>query len=100
MSTAKRAAAKLSEDQIHLVAKALADPRRYELLRQIGRCNDAPMQCADIKECHPVTAATLSHHMKELEMAGLVRAVREGKFVSYTLRRDVLAAYMEQLAKI
>jgi hypothetical protein len=38
--------------------------------------------------------------MKELETAGLVRAARDGKFVSYTLRRDVLKAYMDQLAKI
>jgi ArsR family transcriptional regulator len=89
----------LSEEQVHLIAKALADPRRYELLRQIGSCTK-PMQCADIKDCHPVSAATLSHHMKELEMAGLIRVTREGKFVSYMLRRDVLQAYTEQLAKI
>ena len=89
----------LSEGQVHLIAKALADPRRYELLRQIGSCTK-PMQCADIKDCHPVSAATLSHHMKELETAGLIRVVREGKFASYLLRRDILQAYTEQLAKI
>jgi ArsR family transcriptional regulator len=90
---------RLSEEQIHLIAKALADPRRYELLRQIGSCPD-PVQCAAIKDCHPVTAATLSHHMKELETAGLVQVTRSGKFASYLLRRDVLQAYTEQLAKI
>ena len=89
----------LSEEQIHLIAKALADPRRLELLRQIGSCT-RPMQCADIKVCHPVSAATLSHHMKELETAGLVRVTREGKFASYLLRRDVLKAYTERLAEI
>jgi ArsR family transcriptional regulator, arsenate/arsenite/antimonite-responsive transcriptional repressor len=102
MSAAKRVGAepvKLSEEQVHLIAKALADPRRYELLRQIGSCTK-PMECADIRECHPVSAATLSHHMKELDMAGLIQVTREGKFVSYTLRRDVLQAYTEQLAKI
>jgi ArsR family transcriptional regulator len=90
---------KLTEEQVHLIAKALADPRRLELLRQIGSCRDSA-HCADIKECHQVSAATLSHHMKELETAGLVRVTREGKFASYTLRRDVLKAYTEQLAKI
>ncbi len=97
MSAVKRA--ELSEGQIHLIAKALADPRRMDLLRRIGTCTK-PMQCADIKGCQPVSAATLSHHMKELEMAGLIRVTREGKFASYTLRRDVLKAYTDQLAKI
>jgi ArsR family transcriptional regulator, arsenate/arsenite/antimonite-responsive transcriptional repressor len=102
MSAVKRVGAepvKLSEAQVLLIAKALADPRRLELLRQIGSCAK-PMQCADIKDCHPVSAATLSHHMKELETAGLVRVTREGKFASYTLLRDVLHAYTEELAKL
>jgi ArsR family transcriptional regulator, arsenate/arsenite/antimonite-responsive transcriptional repressor len=90
---------RLSEEQIHLIAKALADPRRLDLLRQIGSCPKS-MQCADIRGCHPVSAATLSHHMKELETAGLVQVTREGKFASYLLRRNVLKAYTEQLAKI
>ena len=97
MSAAKRV--ELNEEQVHLIAKALADPRRLELLRQIGRCNE-PSPCANIKECHEVSAATLSHHMKELETAGLIRVTRDGKFASYTLRRDVLKGYMDQLAKI
>ncbi len=97
MSAVKRA--ELSEDQIHLIAKALADPRRLELLRKIGSCTK-PMQCSDIKDCQPVSAATLSHHMKELVMAGLIRVTRKGKFASYTLKREVLKAYADQLAKI
>ena len=89
----------LSEEQVYLIAKALADPRRMELLRQIGSCTD-PTQCTAIRDCHPISAATLSHHMKELETAGLVKVTREGKFASYTLRRDVLRAYTGQLANI
>jgi ArsR family transcriptional regulator, arsenate/arsenite/antimonite-responsive transcriptional repressor len=89
----------LTEEQIQLIAKALADPRRMELLRQIGSCKES-MDCADIRGCQPVSAATLSHHMKELEIAGLIHVTREGKFASYTLKRDVLKAYTDQLAKI
>jgi ArsR family transcriptional regulator len=102
MNAVKRAGAEsvtLSEDRFHLIAKALADPRRMELLRQIGSCTDA-LQCTAIRDCQSVSAATLSHHMKELETAGLVLVTREGKFASYTLKRDVLKAYTEHLAKI
>jgi ArsR family transcriptional regulator len=89
----------LTDEQIQLIAKALADPRRMELLRQIGSCKES-MDCADIRGCQPVSAATLSHHMKELEVAGLIHVTREGKFASYALRRDILKAYTDQLAKI
>jgi ArsR family transcriptional regulator len=89
----------LDSRQFKNIARALADPRRVEILREIGA----------MKECCPnsqllttqtITAATLSHHMKELETAGLIDPVREGKSVRYTLRRDVLAAYMKELSKI
>jgi DNA-binding transcriptional ArsR family regulator len=38
--------------------------------------------------------------MKELETAGLIESTREGKFVTYRLRRDTLKAYMDSIAQI
>lgn len=89
----------LPEDRVHLIAKALADPRRYEILKQIGGKSCA-VSCTDLRECQPISAATLSHHLKELEEAGLITIIRSGKFANLVLRRDVLQAYLEQLAKI
>jgi DNA-binding transcriptional ArsR family regulator len=94
---------KLSDDQFHRIAKALADPRRYDLLRRIGRSGKVgdTLACEDLRAgCCEVTAATVSHHMKELETAGLVESQREGKFVNYKLRRDVLEAYLAKMAQI
>ena len=90
----------MTDERFHLIAKALADPRRYDLLRQIGKAGDT-LACEQLRTtCCEVTAATVSHHMKELETAGLVESTREGKFVTYRLRRDVLEAYLAEMAQI
>jgi ArsR family transcriptional regulator len=87
----------LPDRQIRLIAKALADPRRHEILKQVG-AQEKGVACSDVRECQSVTAATLSHHLKELETAGLISIVREGKFARLVLQRDVLKSYLEHLA--
>jgi ArsR family transcriptional regulator, arsenate/arsenite/antimonite-responsive transcriptional repressor len=89
----------LTEEQVQLIAKALADPRRYEIVKRISRCKDNSIACETVRECFDITAPTLSHHMKELEIAGLIRPKRSGKFISYQLRRDVLDSFMSRLQR-
>lgn len=85
----------LTCEQLQLIAKAIADPRRYDILRKLA--NKPCTACSDMRDAFDITPATLSHHMKELEAAGLVHSVRDGKFVNYTPQPQILEAYFDRL---
>ncbi|MGD0738395.1 MAG: helix-turn-helix domain-containing protein [Terracidiphilus sp.] len=78
------------------IFKALADPHRFELLLQIAKAG-CPLGCSQALSVLPISAATLSHHIKELETAGLIDIRREGKFAYLTLRPGVLESVAASL---
>ena len=61
-----QAAVKLTRARRTAILKALADPRRFELLVRIAGAQ-CPLSCAEAGTALPISAATLSHHIKELE---------------------------------
>jgi ArsR family transcriptional regulator len=88
----------MEKRQLTRIAKALSDPRRFEILQQVAE--EKEMSCSALKECQSISPATLSHHIKELEAAGLVDIRRESKFMYVQLRRPAWKAYLKELKKI
>jgi ArsR family transcriptional regulator, arsenate/arsenite/antimonite-responsive transcriptional repressor len=83
--------ARLTRARRTAILKALADPRRFDLLERVANAG-CPLGCSQIRAALPISAATISHHIKELETAGLVDVRREGKFHFLTLKPGVLQA--------
>ncbi len=100
MKVASAKPVKLSDRDATRIARALAEPRRVQILKQIGGCEEGGLACRLILEQQDITPATLSHHLKELETANLIETSRDGKFVLVRVKRDVLRAYLQQLSEI
>jgi ArsR family transcriptional regulator len=87
----------LTEKQFELIAKALADPRRMQVLEVIAGERECP--CQKLRQEFPISKATISHHIKELVRAGLIEAHRDGQFLHCEVRREVLEAYTAELLR-
>jgi ArsR family transcriptional regulator len=85
----------LDHERFARIAKALADPRRFQILAKIANCRE--VGCRRLCEQFPVAQPTMSHHLKELARAGLIEPWREGQFVYYRFRADTLREYVSAL---
>ena len=77
-------------------AKALADETRQKIM---SLCCCDYVSVNDIVEQLDVAQPTVSHHLKILKNAGLVRSERRGKQVLYTLNQERLAQGCCQVAE-
>ena len=73
-----------ARDQGRLVAafKALADPTRIEILRLVGAQSGSVCVC-DIVDRFDLAQPTISHHLKVLREAGLLRTSKIGIWAFY-----------------
>jgi ArsR family transcriptional regulator len=62
--------------------RALADPTRLEILRLLA-AQPGPTCVCDVVEHFELAQPTISHHLKVLREAGLLRATRRGIWSFY-----------------
>jgi|SRR5664279_2724100 len=94
----RKVRATLSDEEFIAISKAVSDPRRYHILQTIAAKHNCT--CIELRAAHPISAATLSHHLKELESAQLISIARDGKFALPSFRRDVWKKYLLKLAAL
>lgn len=96
MATSKRTEhSGLSESEMRAISRVLSDPHRFQILKLIAA--EPCKACTDLRAAFPITAPTLSHHLKELEAAGLIEINRRGKFADLTFCRGKWDAYVAEL---
>jgi ArsR family transcriptional regulator, arsenate/arsenite/antimonite-responsive transcriptional repressor len=88
----------MDRSKIEKISKALADKTRLRIFEAISATNH--MNCGEIVSLRGVSRATVSHHLKILNEAGLIACRREGQFVYSQAVPATLAAYTRALGRI
>ena len=70
--------------RVAMIAKALSDPTRIEVLRLLAQ-QAGPVCACDIVDHFDLSQPTVSHHLKTLKEAGLLRGSRSGLWVIYEI---------------
>ncbi len=81
-------------EDITAILKALSNPHRLKIFRalhsSLGPVHRNVRQVAD--ECCGLALSTVSHHLKELRQAGLIRCERRGQEVICSIAPDAVKA--------
>ncbi len=85
----------MDERQVVRIAKAVSDPTRLRMLREIAAVGE--ISCGELGRRFPISQPTVSHHLKVLEDAGLIRTRRDGQFHYVRAVRGVLVEFSRSL---
>jgi ArsR family transcriptional regulator, arsenate/arsenite/antimonite-responsive transcriptional repressor len=84
--------------QVEKISKALADATRLMIFEAISAKDH--VNCSELVAMRGVTPATVSHHLKVLNEAGLVECKREGQFVCSRVVPDAIDDFARTLTRI
>lgn len=85
----------MDESTLVRIAKAIADPTRYAILKAIA--SHGEISCGRLAEVFPIAQATVSHHLNVLMNAGLVEMRKQGQHHYFRLHDETLQQFAETL---
>lgn len=89
----------MNAKQAEKIAKALADPNRLVIIKEIKKRKDC-LYCMDIGDLIDLTQPSISHHIKILTDVEILIAEKEGRNVKYKLNNEVLDGYINFLESL
>jgi len=97
MTSTHRAFKNAINDQFARIAKALASPRRIELLDALAQC---PRTVESLANQTGMSVANTSQHLQILRAVGLTESEKNGLFVSYRLADTEVADFLLALRRL
>jgi ArsR family transcriptional regulator, arsenate/arsenite/antimonite-responsive transcriptional repressor len=88
----------MDRSQVEKISKALSDETRLRIFEAIS--GSEHMNCGEIVSMRGVTPATVSHHLKILNEAGLIACRREGQFVYSQSVPGTIEAFTRALSRM
>jgi ArsR family transcriptional regulator, arsenate/arsenite/antimonite-responsive transcriptional repressor len=86
----------MNRQKVERISRALADETRLRIFQAISA--GERISCSQLVSMRGVTPATVSHHLRILQDAGLIACRREGQFVYSQANPKALAGYTRELA--
>jgi ArsR family transcriptional regulator, arsenate/arsenite/antimonite-responsive transcriptional repressor len=88
----------MDRQRIERISKALGDETRLRIFEAISASDHTT--CSELVSMRGVTPATVSHHLKVLQDAGLIACRREGQFVYSEANPKVLQEFTQELSAL
>jgi ArsR family transcriptional regulator, arsenate/arsenite/antimonite-responsive transcriptional repressor len=84
--------------------KALSNPNRLKIFSRLMSCCDSSTPCDENETCAcvgelskdlQIAASTVSHHIKELKNAGLIKLERSGQTILCRIEPSILDEFLQ-----
>jgi ArsR family transcriptional regulator, arsenate/arsenite/antimonite-responsive transcriptional repressor len=82
------------------IAKALADPNRLQIIKEIRKQKEDCLYCSEINDVINLAQPSICHHLKQLTDTEIIIPEKEGRNVKYKLNNQVIDEYIEFLESL
>ena len=86
----------MNQKQAEKISKALADPNRLLIIKEIKKQKDS-FYCSELENVVDLAQPSICHHMKLLTDTEVILSEKEGRNVKYSINNKVLDEYIDFL---